>query len=162
MRQQDNLIGLLILVTFSICCVFLIYVDALSALPWIAAVFRGIGFHWPAPAGEQFGTVLLLSFIFMAAYLFIKAKLQGWPEFQEHDEFTLRQSIVRLIAYGSLAFLGIGLFGSRLSEFSLADRPFDLAYVAIVALIFSGVLVPLNDLLGAIYQNFLKGERKCH
>jgi signal transduction histidine kinase len=120
------------------------------SIDWIAQAYRILGFNWPITQGDIFGTLLLFSFLTYVVGLFLQGLIFEWPQFKEHDLNSLRLSFVRLFGYGLLTFIAVGLYGLRL-KINIVVNPYDYGLTALITLVFGGIVVVIDDFVGALY-----------
>ena len=139
------------LVGYSLLCWIFVDFDLMESLNWLAVLYRNLGFSWTYPAGERFSTLFTISLFVASIYLLALNTSNGWPRFKSHDRSTLLQSARRLLGYGCLLLIAVGLFGGKLKSVSFFFDKFEFVYVAAVALIFAGILGLIDDFLGALF-----------
>lgn len=146
------------LVGYGLLCWIFVYFDLMESLNWLAVIYRNLGVSWTYPAGERFSTLLTISLLVAFIYLVALSVSEGWPRFKSHDKSTLLQSALRLLGYGCLLLLAVGLFGGKLKSVSFSVDRFEFVYAAVVALIFAGIFGLIDDFLGALFAAFKSKE----
>lgn len=153
MTFKPNTLETIVLIVYVFLSGCLIYFNLLESMPWLADLYRRAGFSWRKDVGESFSSLITVAFFSGALYLAFKAMAGNWPLFKSHDGSTLRRTFLRFFGYGGLLFIGVGLYGNKLHSMNFFTDPVEFLLASIVALICSGILVLLDDLLGAIYTN---------
>ena len=143
---------------YGLLCSIFVYFDLMESLNWLAIIYRNLGVSWTYPAGERFSTLFTISLFVAFIYLIALGASSGWPRFKSHDKSTLLQSALRLLGYGCLLLVAVGLFGGKLKSVSFSVDKFEFVYVAAIALIFAGILGLIDDFLGALFVTFKNKE----
>lgn len=117
----------------------------------VADVFRAVGFGWVEPAGDLFGGLILLALLVVAAYRLVEAYSLGWPIFKQHDVESLKTALFRLVLYGSLGLVGVGLYGQKLRYVDPGRDLLEVVIAAAFAGVGAGILVLVDEVVSAIW-----------
>lgn len=129
-----------------------------TSFPQISETYALAGIKWDPAAGSRLSTLLFLAFIMMAT-LQVADRWRISSRFHGHDAHSFVHAVARVVGYGVLTAIGVGLYGLKLRPDTMMD-PIQFSLDAAVALIAASWFVLVCDALEAAAALLLKAREQ--
>lgn len=134
---------------------------------WLIKSYNSIGFKWSLNNGTVLIAAGMLSTIFVNIFRrFVEGVILGWPRFTAHSPSTIKGFILRAIGYSLLCFIGLGAWGSNMTDkfvglidFVNDPESLDMINIVIIAVVtfMLGCFVNIiDDAISSIIIYFIK------
>lgn len=108
----------------------------------LVGAYEAIGFKWGGLSAYVVTAALISSFVANSVRRFLEGTLFGWPQFLEHDIYSLVRALSLIVGYGLMMYFVIGYFGEK-----YASKTLDLIDIFLIAsyTYIAGLLVDFVD-----------------